>query len=338
MKTTTRTLRIAGAVFSAGILLTSCVSSKKYHKSQDEVAKLRSDSTTLAQQASALQQHLAATEQKNADLQKSVETVNSTNTGLQKNVAYYSDFAGKQSATTAEIKGELATTLATAGIEAQDVILNDGKIYVNIGEKSLFKGNTAMLSTKGKELVENLGQFVKTHESVDVTVADLEMATSTAGAGNTGASMESSDKTSVVAGQNTQASRDYTITKTNASTTSSMPMKRKQPRHIAAATAKAKQPVAGESRAVTYSSGKKKSFVTTARTRRAIAWQRQNTVADAMLKNGIPKVKLVSQLQPSGNGTIGSQKGVQVVLVNDMDNFYKHMSVAPAGQPVSKNP
>ena len=334
---TTSSMRIAGAIFSAGILLTSCVSSKKYHKSQDEVAKLRSDSTMLAQQAGTLQQNLTATEQKNADLQKSVETANSTNSGLQKNVAYYSDFASKQSATTSEIKGELATTLAAAGIAAQDVMLNDGKIYVNIGEKSLFKGNTAMLSTKGKELVENLGQFVKSHESVDVTVADLEMATSTAGADAAGGSTESTDKTSAASSQGTQSNSDYTVTKTKTGSTSSMPMKRKQPRH--AVIAKAKQPVAaGEGKAITYSSGKKKSYVSTARAKRAIAWQRQNTVADAMLKTGIPKVKLVSQLQPSGNGTIGSQKGVQVVLVNDMDNFYKHMSEAPVGQPVSKNP
>lgn len=335
---TTSSMRIAGAIFSAGILLTSCVSSKKYHKSQDEVAKLRSDSIALAQQASTLQQNLTATEQKNADLQKSVETANSTNSGLQKNVAYYSDFAGKQSANTSAIKGELATILAAAGIAEQDVMLNDGKIYVNIGEKSLFKGNTAMLSTKGKELVENLGQFVKSHESVDVTVADLEMATSTAGTDAAGGSNESADKTNAAYSQGTQSNSDYTVTKTKTGSTSSMPMKRKQPRHIAPATAKAKQPVTGESKAITYSSGKKKSYVSTARAKRAIAWQRQNTVADAMLKTGIPKVKLVSQLQPSGNGTIGSQKGVQVVLVNDMDNFYKHMSEAPVGQPVSKNP
>lgn len=335
---TTSSMRIAGVIFSAGILLTSCVSSKKYHKSQDEVAKLRSDSTTLAQQASTLQQNLAATEQKNADLQKSVETAVNNNVGLQKNVAYYSDFAGKQAATTSEIKGELATALAAAGIAAQDVMLNEGKIYVNIGEKSLFKGNTAVLSTKGKELVENLGQFVKSHEAVDVTVADLEMATGGVATDGSAVSMESTDKTSAAANQGTQANRDYTVTKTNTGNTSSMPMKKKQPRHIAPATAKAKQPVAGEGRAVTYSSGKKKSYVSTAKAKRAIAWQRQNTVADAMLKTGIPKVKLVSQLHPSGN-TPGATKGVQVVLVNDMDNFYKHMSEAPAaGQPMSKNP
>ena len=330
-------MRTVATIFSAGILLTSCVSSKKYHKSQDEVAKLRSDSAALAQHASTLQQNLSATEQKNADLQKSVESASSTNSGLQKNVAYYSDFANKQTATTTEIKGQLASTLAAAGIAEQDVMINDGKIYVNIGEKSLFKGNTAMLTTKGKELVENLGQFVKTHESVDVTVADLEMATSSATTADASSGSSNAGNQNMQANNTTAASGDYTVTKTKASS-SAMAMKRKQPRHVAAATAKAKQPVTGESRAVTYSSGKKKMYVSNARAKRAIAWQRQNTVADAMLKNGIPKVKLVSQLQPAGNGVIGTQKGVQVVLVHDMDNFYKHMSEAPAGQPVSKNP
>lgn len=192
-----------------------------------------------------------------------------------------------------------------------------------------------MLTTKGKELVENLGQFVKTHESVDVTVADLEMATSSPATADATSGSSNAGNQHVQANNATAASSDYTVTKTKAGS-SSMAMKRKQPRHVA--TAKAKQPIAGESRAVTYSSGKKKMYVSSAKAKRAIAWQRQNTVADAMLKNGIPKVKLVSQIQPSGNGAIGTQKGVQVVLVHDMDNFYKHMSEAPAGQPVSKNP
>lgn len=329
---TTSSMRMAGAIFSAGILLTSCVSSKKYHKSQDEVAKLRSDSMALAQQASTLQQHLTATEQKNADLQKSVESANSTNSGLQKNVAYYSDFANKQSAATSEIKGELATALVAAGIAPEDVMLNNGKIYVNIGEKSLFKGNTAMLSTKGKELVENLGQFVKSHEAVDVTVADLELATGADAAGT----VASTDGTSPASSQGMSSNTEQTVTKTKTAGAAA-PMKRKHQMHNTPATAKAKQPVSGESKAVTYSSGKKKAYVSTAKAKRAIAWQRQNTVADAMLKTGIPKVKLMSQLHPSGN-TPGAQKGVQVVLVNDMDNFYKHMSESPAGQPVSVNP
>jgi hypothetical protein len=342
MKTTT--MRTAGAIFSAGILLTSCVSSKKYHRSQDEVAKLRNDSTTLAQQASTLQQNLTTSEQKNSDLQKSVETANTTNSGLQKNVAYYTDYSTKEQATTKQIRDELNTTLAANGLTDQDILLSDGKIYVNIGEKSLFKGGSAALTTKGKALVDNLGQFVKSHDAVDVSVADLEqasgpsanMAMDNNGTSTSGSTTSQSTTSTTTTATNNNA--DYSTAKNRTSDNTSMTTD-KTAHKVAVHHKKKVQAASGETKAVAYSSNHHKKY-TAERTRRsnarAIAWQRQNAVANALLKTGIPKVKVVAQDQPE---TTGGQKGVQVVLVHGMDDFYKHMNEAPAaGQPVSKNP
>ena len=347
MKTTT--FRTAGAIFSAAILMTSCVSSKKYHRSQDEVAKLRTDSTTLAQKASTLQQNLTATEQKAADLQKNVEAATTTNTGLQKNVAYYSEYATKDQAETKQIKDELNTALAANGLTEQDIVLTDGKIYVNIGEKNLFKGSSAVLTSKGKELVSNLGQFVKSHDAVDVAVADLEQssatgenmdasgssASGTATNGNMTSGTNSSSSASTANGSATNNNADYSAKNTNAADKTAH--KTAMVHHKKKVTA-----TSGESKSVAYSSGNKSNKYTSERTRRstarAIAWKRQNAVADALLKTGIPKVKVVAQDQPA-TATSGAQKGVQVVLVHGADNFYKHMSEAPAaGAPVSKLP
>jgi outer membrane murein-binding lipoprotein Lpp len=347
----TSTMRTIGVIFSAGVLLTSCVSSKKYHRSQDEVAKLRADSTALAQQASTLQQNLTATEQKNTELQKSVETAGTTNAGLQKNVAYYTDYAGKQQSATTAINDELKTTLAPAGLTDQDIMLTDGKIYVNIGEKSLFKGKSAVLTPKGKELVDNLGQFVKSHEAVDVTVADLQMATSPeVGTATTTTTMDASGSTTTSgtnpSGSMAKTKKASSVSASNAATNnnadySNTATVKKQAKHnnnVAVHHPKKAPAASGESKAVAYSSGPHK-YTNERNSRsmtRAIAWKRQTVIGDALLKNGIPKVKLVSQLP---NGELSStQKGVQVVLVNDMDNFYKHMSEAPGAQPVSRNP
>ena len=342
MKTTT--MRTVGVIFTAGVLLTSCVSSKKYHASQATVAKLQSDSAALAQQVSSLHTDVSSWQQKNADLQKSVESANANSAGLQKNVAYYTDYAGKQQASTTAINDELKTTLAPAGLTDQDIMMTDGKIYVNIGEKSLFKGNSTVLSAKGKELVSSLGEFVKSKETVDVSVADLELAneggtvtttevSSASGTtGNTSASTSNSNA-------NSNASAN-TATNSNADDANTTTTK-KAKRSVAVHHAKKAHAASGESKSVTYSSNKSNKY-TAARTSRsmarALAWKRQNAVADALLKNGIPKVKLVSQLPGTGTPSTTSQKGVQVILVNDMDNFYKHMSEAPAAQPVSKNP
>ncbi len=335
MKTTS--MRTVAAIFSAGVLMTSCVSSKKYHASQAAVAKLQADSANLAQQVSTLNSNVSSMEQKNTDLQKSIDAANTTNTGLQKNVAYYTDYAGKQQASTIAINDELKTTLSTAGLTDQDVMMADGKIYVNIAEKNLFKGNTAVLTTKGKELVNNLGQFVKSHDAVDVSVADLQLATGDGGAATTTtmdastSSMAPADKTTVK--KNTSSNADYSATATSS----------KKMKHTSVAVHHAKKAPAasGESKSVAYSS-KKHNKYTAERTNRsmarALAWKRQTVIGDELLKNGLPKVKLVDQL-PSGTAASTSPKGVQVVLVNGMDDFYKHMSESPAAaQPVSKNP
>ncbi|HTL08321.1 MAG TPA: hypothetical protein VL307_08705 [Chitinophagaceae bacterium] len=353
MKTTT--MRTVGVIFSAGVLLTSCVSSKKYHASQAAVAKLQSDSAALAQQVSTLHNDVSSWQQKNSDLQKSLETANTSSASLQKNVAYYTDFASKQQSSTTAISDELKTTLAPAGLTDQDIMLTDGKIYINMGEKSLFKGNSTALSAKGKQLVSTLGDYVKSKETVDVSVADLELAndggtttttemtssgttgtsgtTTTSGTGSTGNDMAntsgSNRKNSNVSGNADYSNNSSASTKT-------------AKRSVAVHHAKKAPAASGESKSVTYSSGKSNKYTAARSSRtaaRALAWKRQNAVADALLKTGIPKVKLVSQLPGTGTPSANAQKGVQVILVNDMDNFYKHMSEAPAAaQPVSKNP
>ncbi len=349
---TTTTLRTVGAIFSAGILLTSCVSSKKYHRSQDEVAKLRGDSTTLAQQSAALQQNLTSSQQKNTDLQKSVDMAGNTNAGLKKNVAYYHDYADKQQASTAQIKGELGTTLASSGLTDQDVTVVDGKIYVNVSEKSLFKGTSAVLTSKGQELVDNIGQFVKSHEGVDISVADLQQATSVS---ENGQVMATNTDANAMSGNNGQS--DATTTTVSKSGTKTNPgnasVKKDWSDNASATTDKTAHKMAvvhhkkkmqaatsGETKAIAYSSGKHNKYIAERNRRsmaRAMAWKRQNVVANALLKDGIPKVKVVAQDNVIENST--SAKGVQVVLVNNMDEFYKHMSEAPAnGQPVSANP
>lgn len=361
MKTTT--MRTAGAILSAGILLTSCVSSKKYHRSQDEVARLRTDSTTLAQKDSTLTQNLNAVNQKNSELQQTLETANNTNAGLQKNITYYSDNVNKAKTTADQIKGELSTTLASAGLSDQDISQTDAKVMINLSEKNLFKGNSAVLTAKGKQLVNSIGDYVKGHDGVDVSVADLETVNGTMAASdmssdngsmnsNSGMSSSSSSSSGTHARSGRPADNDNTVTNTTGSRESSSANHTRMRSYSSKSSSTASRKSSGssatrstakssgsENRSTAYSSGKRKSSaITSARARKAMAWQRQNAVANALLANGLPKVKVVAQNESVSTDGSG-QKGVQVVLSPDMDNFYKTMSTAPAGQTAgTKNP
>lgn len=325
----TSTWRTLGMILSAGVLLTSCVSSKKYHASQAEVARLKADSTTLAQDASNLHQNITSMEQKNSELQKTLETSNSTNAGLQKNVAYYHDYFDKQTAAVTQVNDELKTSLAPSGLTDQDIRQVDGVIYVNIGEKSLFKGKTAILSAKGKDLVNSLGQFVKSHETVDISVADLEQSNSSVVANSDGSTSMSQGTTATASSANTDANTDKKIyTKTRPTTDKTY--------HKSVVHHARKSPTAVGEKSMTFSSRKNYSSMHRSMAR-AMAWRRQNVVADELLRNGLPKVKLVSQNQPMSSDN-SAAKGVQVVLTQDVGNFYKKMSEVQAGQPVGKNP
>lgn len=344
MKTTT--MRTAGAILSAGILLTSCVSSKKYHRSQDEVARLRTDSTTLAQKDSTLTQNLNAVNQKNSELQQSIETANNTNAGLQKNVAFYSDNVNKAKTTADQIKGELSTTLASAGLSDQDISQTDAKVMINLNEKNLFKGNSAVLTPKGKQLVNSIGDYVKGHEGIDVSVADLETVNGTMASTDMSSSSGSMDMSN---SSSSSSSKANTVSNTTGSRASSSAnhtrmrsysaKTRSSARKSSATRSTAKSAGSSETRSTAYSSGKRKSAaITSARARKAMAWQRQNAVANALLANGLPKVKVVAQNESVSTDGSG-QKGVQVVLSPDMDNFYKTMSEAPSTQTAgTKNP
>src|SRR5450432_1159665 len=348
----TLTMRTVGVIFSAGILLTSCVSSKKYHRAEAEVAKLRSDSASLANQGATLQQNLTAEQQKTADLQKSLQSSANANSGLQKNVAYYGDYFNKTKADATQIKNDLNTTLTPAGLTDQDIIQVDGKIYVNISEKNLFKGNSAVLTTKGKDFMNNLGTFVKAHDGVDISVADLRQATDNSATDG----MATADNTTTITNDNNSAMTESgnkgngnkvnSYKKSNTTTSgidnTAAPTDKTAHRSVAVVHHKRNMPAStpGESKSVAYSANHHNKWSSERNKRsmaRATAWKRQTIVADALLKTGIPKVKLVAQLAGTGNSS-NAQKGVQVVLVPDI-NFYKQMQSAPtAGQAVSMNP
>ena len=70
------------------ILLTGCVSSRKYKASQADVAKLKSDSTQLAQQVSSLNGDVQDLQNKNTTLQRSLDSSGSSYASQQKHLDY----------------------------------------------------------------------------------------------------------------------------------------------------------------------------------------------------------------------------------------------------------
>src|ERR1700754_3522176 len=94
--------RLKVSFVSAGvalILLTGCVSSKKYKTSQAELAKVRNDSAQLAQQVTSLNGNVQDLQNKNTPLQQSLDASKNQTATTQKSLDYYQGyFKDQQSA------------------------------------------------------------------------------------------------------------------------------------------------------------------------------------------------------------------------------------------------
>src|ERR1700753_2754238 len=91
--------RISASLAIAGIsvlMLSSCVSSKKYKASQASLSQARSDSAQLAQQVASLSSNVQTIQQKNADLQASLDKSNASYAAEQKSLESCQAYFTKQ--------------------------------------------------------------------------------------------------------------------------------------------------------------------------------------------------------------------------------------------------
>lgn len=155
----------------AAIVLSGCVSSRKYKASQADVAKLRNDSAQQAQQISGLNGNVSDLQSKNSTLQKQVETSNQTAANTQRSLDYYQNYFKDQQSAMSQVSDDVKGALTQAGISNADVQQTNNVIYVRLDENDLFKKGSATISKNGKQALDGLTQVFKTRQNVNVDVA-----------------------------------------------------------------------------------------------------------------------------------------------------------------------
>jgi hypothetical protein len=175
------------SVFAAGaalILLTGCVSSKKYKASQSELAQARTDSAQLAQQVVSLNGNVQNAQNTNSALQRSLDSASRSYAAQQKSLDYYQGYFKDQQTTMNQVSDDVKGALTQAGIANGDVQQVNNVVYVRLDENDLFKKNTTMMTTGGKQALDNLAQVIKNRSNVNVFVGGGDSAAGVAGPGN----------------------------------------------------------------------------------------------------------------------------------------------------------
>jgi len=291
------------------ILLTGCVSSKKYKASQADVAKLRNDSTQLAQQVSSLNTNVTDLQSKNTALQGSLDKSNASYAAQQEHLNYYQNYFKDQQTAMNQVSDDLKGALTQAGVSNADVEQVNNTVYVRLDESELFKKNTNMVTPGGKKALDNLAQVIANRQNVNVYVAADD---------------------SAVAGQNT------IVMDKNAAMDAPKPVHHKHVIHhtaaVASTTPSGNAPASTSTSTASAPAPKKVHHHYNAEGSMSFnngpghhnrSWAlkqgRMVTVANHFLKSGVPKINVRLQ-QPPADGAEPS-KTIRVIFTPKMDNF-----------------
>lgn len=162
-----RSLAIAGGVL---ILLSGCVSSRKYKASQAELAKARSDSGQLAQQVASLNGNVQEMQGRNTALQSSLDSSRNQYTEQQKSLQYYQNYYKEGQDTLAAVNQDVQGVLSQAGVTNADVQQHNDAIYVRLNEDDIFKKNSTMVTPTGQKVLDGIAQVVTNRPDANVTV------------------------------------------------------------------------------------------------------------------------------------------------------------------------
>jgi chemotaxis protein MotB len=175
-------------VVTVSIAFSSCVSKKKFINEQSKVSYLQSDSlkthkslnncnsnlSELNQKVSLLENDKNEIQKEMSDLSSSSkETINSSNMTIAdqaKRMKELQKLIQSQKDILTNLKKIIADALVNFKPDELSVELKDGRLYVSLQEKLLFKSGSAVVDPKGKEALKSLASVLKTTQDINVTI------------------------------------------------------------------------------------------------------------------------------------------------------------------------
>ena len=169
------------AVFTVLLLLSSCVTKGKFTASEARVHKLQSDSSathrTLAECNAAvkeLEDQRNALQNANANAQSDLKDLSSkskmTIADQAKRLKSLQDLIQAQKDIMNKLKKNIGDALVNFKADELSVYIKDGKVYVSLQEKLLFKSGSAVVDPKGKDALGTLAKVLNTTPDINVMI------------------------------------------------------------------------------------------------------------------------------------------------------------------------
>ena len=177
MKKTIQFLACLSLILS--LMLSSCISSKKFTASEAKVDKLQKENAnTLAQlnecnmQVKTLKEETTTLQNANASVINDLKVLASkskmTIADQAKRLKNLQDIILAQKDIMTNLQNAIADALMNYNTDDLSVYIKDGNLYVSLPEKLLFKSGSDVVNPKGKEALKSLAKIL--NETKDITV------------------------------------------------------------------------------------------------------------------------------------------------------------------------
>ena len=163
------------------ILFSSCVPKKKLIAEQNRVKSLQSDSSNTHGKLSQCNTDVAGLQKDKDELNKQLSSLSSSsqaalahsNLTIAEQAKRLNDLQtliNSQREVVNKLKNTVANALVKFKPDELSVYVKDGKLYVSMQEKLLFKSGSAMVDPKGKEALQNLATVLNNAPDINVMI------------------------------------------------------------------------------------------------------------------------------------------------------------------------
>jgi chemotaxis protein MotB len=170
--------------FTAALLLSSCISQKKYQASLTREQELLNRNTELSQSLQQLRDQVGNLQGENARLVKQIDDAMkraSESAGManmsqkqleaeQKRLWDLRKLLNEQQQAVENLRKKMADALVGFNSNELQVFVKNGKVYVSLQENLLFPSGSAVVNQKGREALGTLAQVLNVNPDINVVV------------------------------------------------------------------------------------------------------------------------------------------------------------------------
>lgn len=169
--------RLTVFAVSLSLLMSSCVSSKKYKEAQSAIDNLKRNQRELKEDLSAANSRIQLMENANqAALSQLDEKDQELNTQLsaleeqQAKLMQLQSLIEQQKSKTEALRKNMAHALGSFSNDQLSVFTKDGKVYVSLSEQLLFPSGSAEVNQEGKDALEKLAAALQEQPDIHLNI------------------------------------------------------------------------------------------------------------------------------------------------------------------------